>query len=140
MLRNNHELFKLVTWLLFIWHAKYRTSAYNELKGQFFAQGIFYSMDMVYLQYWKNEKVVEEAALKSYTGFQALRAATWPVLVAFPKRQEQSLSGLRTCSAIGNEHESSHAEGFCNGHITVMREFCSAIACIGNVFTMVLLP
>jgi hypothetical protein len=56
--------------------------------------------------------VVEEAALKSYTGSQALQATTWPVLAVFPKRQEQSSSGLRTCNAIGDEHESSHTRVF----------------------------
>jgi hypothetical protein len=29
--------------------------------------------------------IFEEAALKSCTGSQALQAATWPILVAFPK-------------------------------------------------------
>jgi hypothetical protein len=53
--------------------------------------------------------------LKSYTGSQALQAT-------FPKRHEQYLSGLRTCSAIGDEHESSHTEGFCNGPVAVMRK------------------
>jgi hypothetical protein len=63
--------------------------------------------------------------LKSYIGSQALQAAMWPVLVAFPKRQEQSSSGLRTCSTIGNEHESSHTKGFCNGLVAVMRELAA---------------
>jgi hypothetical protein len=65
---------------------------------------------------------IEEAALKSYTGSQALQAATWPVLAVFPKRHEQSSSGLQTCSAIGDEHESSHTRGFCNGPVAVMRK------------------
>jgi hypothetical protein len=60
--------------------------------------------------------------LKSYTGSQALQAAMWPVLAVFPKRQEQSSSGLQTCSAIGDEHENSHIGGFCNGPIAVMRK------------------
>jgi hypothetical protein len=67
-------------------------------------------------------KFFEEVALKSYTNSQALQAATWPILAAFPKRQEQSSSGLRTCSTIGDEHESSHIGGFCNSHVVVMRK------------------
>jgi hypothetical protein len=62
---------------------------------------------------------VEEEALKSYTGSQV---ATWPILVAYPKRQEQSSSGLWTCSAIGDEHESSHTRGFCNSPVAVMKK------------------
>jgi hypothetical protein len=71
--------------------------------------------------FWDYNILVEEAALKSYTGSQALQAATWPVLAAFPKCHEQSSSSLQICSAIGNEHESSHIGGFCNGPVAVMK-------------------
>jgi hypothetical protein len=60
--------------------------------------------------------------LKSYTSSLALQAAPWPVLATFPKRQEQSSSGLRTYSAIGDEHESSHTGDFCNGPLAIMRK------------------
>jgi hypothetical protein len=33
----------------------------------------------------KVDALIEEAALKSYTGSQAIQAATWPIIVAFPE-------------------------------------------------------
>ena len=63
--------------------------------------------------------------MKSYTGFQALQAVMYPILATFPKRHEHSSSGLQTCSAIGDEHESSHTEGFCNGPIAMMRKLAA---------------
>ena len=102
----------------------------------------------------KQRFFIEEADLKSYTNFQALQAATWPVLAQFPKCHEESSSELRTCIIIGDEYESSHTGGFCNGPVTMMRklavpqptlemfsqwscsrdeETCSSIACVGNV-------
>jgi hypothetical protein len=68
---------------------------------------------------------IEEAALKSYIGSQALQAATWSVLAEFPKCQDQSSSGLRTCNAIGDEHESSHTGGFCNGPVVVIKKLAA---------------
>jgi hypothetical protein len=39
----------------------------------------------MYFGKWYQIYIIEEAALKSYTGSQAIQAATWPVLVPFPK-------------------------------------------------------
>jgi hypothetical protein len=66
--------------------------------------------------------IFEEAALKSYTGSQALQVAMWPILAAFRKRQERSSSGLQICNTISDEHENSHTRGLCNGPVAMMRK------------------
>jgi hypothetical protein len=65
--------------------------------------------------------------LKSYTGSQALQAATSPILGAFSKRLERSSSGLKFLTKKSKE-ECCHTRGFRNGHVARAEQICNATA------------